>query len=102
MNFIEKHEVKRKAIAHYNRMIKYAKTRPATKRINRNSMYKAIGECWYDMDCSYCKAYKFCNICPLYIGGCCGGLWCEMANAKNWREWIDRAIKVRQFIKNNG
>jgi len=111
---------KQEAIAHYERMIKWAKTQPPGNRIRYKHsvsiMFVAIGEDWYGKNCVYCQKYiKYSSSstnkpCPLtsYVipycddKSCCNGLWIKMNNSTTWKEWIINAEKVLEYIKENG
>jgi hypothetical protein len=107
--------IQQKAIDHYDRMIKYAKTRNKRSTPDAAQMVDAIGETWGPDECAYCQKYinDPCAKCPLHgkddplavqhvYGQCCNGLYGKMALARTWGDWISRAIEVRNFIKKNG
>ena len=99
-------EIKKKAIAHYDRMIEWAeKQDPKGKAINRK-MQEAIGEEWFSDDCSFCQHYHVesiigCDGCPLFKlqFGCCNGRWDKLSRSKMWKSWIKNAKSVRAYIK---
>ena len=99
--------MKRKAIAHYKRMIKWAKTQNPRARADIVKMSYELKDCWSSDECVYCEEYIFCGECPLAspnweIEGCCGGLWDKMDDARTWKTWIKYAEQVLEYIKENG
>jgi hypothetical protein len=106
--------IQKKALAHYDRMIKWAEKQPLGGHAD-NSMHYELGESEYGEDCSYCKKYyqiggcllnsndreKPCSI-PWYTNHCCNGLWDKMESAKTWGTWIKYAKQVRDYIRENG
>lgn len=106
-------QCRRKAIRHYNRMIKWAKTQNPKSKVSKKKMEKEIGESWSGRDCAYCTEYiaMWCGGCPLRPCGyatdypgevCCSGLYYKMLTTSIWSSWIKAAEKVRDFIKENG
>lgn len=98
---------KKDALAHYRRMIKWAKKQPKRQPPHREIMRGEIGEEWHGADCVYCVEEKGkCMFCVLNGGAaafnCCNGLWYKMATAGSWESWIYYAEKIVQYIKNNG
>lgn len=74
--------LKQKALAHYDRMIKWAEKQPKRKLVDCEYMYESIGEIWVDTDCAYCKKIEkynldcnFCRLCVVNYDSrhCCGG-----------------------------
>ena len=101
--------VRTRALAHYKRMIKWARTQPETDSVNALLMHKAIKETWGAIYCPYCVSYAgvACNLCPLYKlsssgSHCCGGWWNKMDRAPTWKSWIKYAVKVYSFIDKYG
>jgi hypothetical protein len=96
-------EIKRDALAHYDRMIKWAEKQDPKGFVNHLFMYRDIGETWYSDYCPYCKKYPGCEKCPLEKHKkCCDGLWSEMNKQPTWGKWIEAAKKVRKYIKKYG
>ena len=115
-------QYKKDAIAHYKRMIKWAKTQPQRGEWPEyDVMSDNIHEDWYALHCSYCAkfmsheddVYNPCYLCPLSLFKeksfpidegkiCCNGLWAKINEAKTWSTWIKRAEKVLEYIKENG
>lgn len=96
-----------RAIRHYNRMIEWAEKQNPDFGPDCDIMYEEIGESWYSGSCTYClKAVGCCKQCKLKGGSiqptCCNGLWRKMSSSCTWREWIEEAKKVREYIKKNG
>ena len=109
--------MKAKAIKHYDRMIKFAKSEidEGGKTVNADRMRQSIREDWYAGSCPYCKKYMIhheclsgtlCIKCPLMPTGktddCCNGLWMEMSKASTWKEFIVCAERVKEYIRENG
>ena len=112
-------DVKEETIAHYDRMIKYAKSKwfGVFRKVDQSDMEFDINESWFGPDCPYCRAFKGRLVnrkskikCPLSNdfattecgGECCGGRWETMASAKTWKEWVRRAEDVVEYIRRNG
>ena len=98
-----------KAIAHYDRMIAWARTQPYDDKPDSSDMFAAIGEYWFGKSCSFCQkyfnAYKNdrCTLCPLNDGVvCCGGRWLIMNSAETWGDWVRAAEKVKEYIIEHG
>jgi hypothetical protein len=114
-------KLQKETIAHYNRMIKYAKAHIDEKMDPYEAceeMESEIGEDWHTNSCIYCKHYglrriSFPPICPLAVfndkfincGGwdnCCNGLWSKLEQVQNWKDWIEAAKEVKKYIRENG
>jgi len=98
----EKQAIK-KTIAHWERMIKWAKKQNHYNFVNKNEMMNEIGECWDSRYCDLCIKYNKnrCAKCPLKrkYGGCImrtDNLWFSVATSRIWDEWIDNA---KDFLK---
>jgi hypothetical protein len=70
-----------KAIAHYDRMIAWAKKQHCSGLPDRDRMYNEINEHWYSDSCAYCNHYeRDCYKCSLLTidkegeEDCCNGL----------------------------
>jgi hypothetical protein len=117
----EKKSRKEKTIAHYKRMIEWAKTQPAKNPIKYQAMYRAIGEDWFSTSCLYCKEHSkssdkqafpgifvtSCGDCELsgeqkLSSYCCDRLWMKLNAASNRKEWVKAAKKVLKYIKKYG
>lgn len=94
---------KRLALAHYDRMIAWAKKQDLKESPNMDIMYLKLGETWGGKYCNYCEKYIKCLKCPLgKYGSCCDFLYSEMNISITWKEWVINAKKVRKYIKDNG
>lgn len=96
---------KKESLAHYRRMIKWAKTQAKNRRPSAAEMSMDIDEEWNGDNCQYCRAHDgHCAYCQLddIKSGCCSGLWKKMYDAKSWAKWIYWAERIVQYIKNNG
>ncbi len=102
--------IKRKTIAHYNKMIKWAKKQNPEESTSKELMYVEIKQNWTGLSCFYCSAYygindKCFGRCPLSTNEddyCCDHLWETMDRSRTWREWIENAKKVLDYIKIHG
>lgn len=99
-------DIKKQAIAHYDRMIEWAKKQNPDKEQFASDMREELNETYDARSCSYCIANKFdCELCKLSginIGICCNGLFFKMCLALTWGEWIERAKEVKKYIEING
>lgn len=100
--------LQKKALKHYDRMIKYAKKQNPNDPPAFLKMLDDIGETWYHLDCTYCNIFKDnCLLCSLSVHGsdsssCCMGLWSYMDKSYTWKEWIGWAKLIKEYIKING
>jgi hypothetical protein len=93
--------IKEESIKRYEEKISWAKTQNPDEKPDRKKMYNAIGYCWF-IGCLYC-INDCCDECVLNMNlKCCNGLWDKMFVSSTWREWIDYAEQVLQYIKDNG
>lgn len=106
-------ELQIKAIAHYDRMIIFARMREKicpTESKDYATMKFFLTEAWSAKDCAYCLKYQkesglyqSCGYCPLFFcGQCCGGLWDNLNRAETWGEWVAAAEKVKEYIIEHG
>ena len=118
-------KIQQDAIAHYERMIAWAKAHinlTVNLTFNVFEMEKAIGERAHSRDCSYCNRFQDtcryegdfhiqpCSSCPLHNGKhdwatssyCCNGLWLELNRSTSWKQWIVNAEAVLEYIKQYG
>ena len=97
-------KIKKEELAHYDRMIAWAKEQKPRDKVSGYKMWDKIGEMWSNDDSSYCKRYGlFCGSCPLSLDlRCCNRLYSDMHNSKTWGTWVKRAEKVREYIRENG
>lgn len=93
--------LKKKTIAHYNRMIKWAKKQISDNAIRCNVMFSEIQENWLSLSCPFCKVFD-CELCPITIntkeGQCLNTPWHDMNNSETHEEWIKNAERMKQFI----
>jgi len=93
---------KEKGIAHYKRMIEWAKTRNQyLEKPNLRLMYNKLGESYSSNDCVLCKKFldhPRCLNCPFHgTKNDCrkeGSLHDKMAKAGCWMEWIEYAEEM--------
>lgn len=105
-------EIKKAAIKHYKKMIKWAKKQDPHKIVLETDMKKAIGEDWHGSSCPYClhfnaiKTIYICWRCPLSGGPddscCCGRLWHDLNASHYWGLWVKNAKEVLKYIKKHG
>ena len=102
-------ELQIEAIAHYDRMITWARTQPHDDKPDSSGMFAAIGEYWFGKSSSFCQKYfnafmnDRCALCPLNGGAVCWGeLRLKVDVAKTWGEWIAAAEKVKEYIIEHG
>ena len=101
-------EIKQEALAHYDRMIEWAKKQNQSIECRPGIMLEAISEQWYGPFCSYCQKYfGICSECELtrenvILFDCCNGLWRKMTKSLTWGEWVINAEAVRKYINERG
>ncbi len=92
---------------HYDRMVAYAESQPATDIPDPEEMGFDIGEAWFIDDCACCQAYyakcdiaqHYCFLCPLFVSdACCAGLWDKLADSTTWSSFAENAKLVREYI----
>lgn len=110
--------IKQRAIAHYERMIKFAMVcKESGERFPKSSVHffmDNIDECWHGDYCSYCIKYYyekpnnyklFCGGCPLNPDEskdpeyCCGRLWNRISIAATWDTLIKALTDVKNYIE---
>ena len=102
--------IKRKTIAHYNKMIKWAKKQNPDESKSKELMYVKIKQNWTGLSCFYCSVYydsfgDCFGTCPLSASeddSCCNNLWEIMDKSRTWGEWIENAEKVLDYINIHG
>lgn len=119
---MHKRKLQRASIEKYKRMIQYgeehlkSRARPRHERMSRD-----IGVSWMSDTCPYCQEFfkkdvfdtddgpleGECKQCPLrgepyFSARCCDERWQRLANAATWREWVECAHDVMQYIKRHG
>ena len=101
---------KNNALAYYDKMKAYALTQPPDDIPSAAKMEDAIGENWRGEYCPYCTSsnsiIKYCelalyNLCNDGLN-CCGGAWAELNSSKTWKEWLEHADKVTEYIGKHG
>ena len=99
------------ALAHYHRMLEWAKLQNPNDCISMPKMQRAIHEVWGVTNCCYCSIYRrwtynntqSCTTCPLRSDkGCCDGYWRGMSRAYTWAEWVAGAEDVYKYIEEMG
>ena len=98
-------KVKRDAVDHYVRMIKWAEKQPKRDTVDYINMMKEIDEHWGPYYCSYCQkdnSFYACTVCELGDSPCCDGLHARLCESKTWGTWVKRAKKVLEYIRKYG
>ncbi len=119
---MNKSKLQKEALAHYDRMIEWAKKQKKFNHPNDKVMLRRLGENWMGLFCVYCTTFSepdcvhncVHNIygkCPLNSNStnigrtpfdCCNQLWLQMSESETWEEWIINAELVKKYIKENG
>ena len=104
-------KIKQEALAHYDRMIEWAKKQPPKDEPFVGRMLHDLGETYSAKFCVYCNEYKdecldLCMGCPLSLPesplACCNGQYRKMCCSDTWAEWVENAKEVRRIIKKYG
>jgi hypothetical protein len=107
-------DLKQTALAHYERMIDWAKQQNPKEKVDKSKMLDSIGENWGGRHCVYCKQINdlslSCKECNIYlpdgndskVQDCAGGNYANVCDAETWGQWIKSATKMKVFIKVNG
>lgn len=107
-----------RTIAHYQRMIAWAKEKEKEGRTvpNSDTMEEELGESWEGDYCPLCDAYfeynadgvyvseSGCKACPLFLahGHCRINEWYQLCRATTWTAWIEHATTLlNKFIALN-
>jgi hypothetical protein len=113
-------ELKAQTLAHYKRMINWARTQNPATEATEMAMMRAIGETWIAEFCPICQSavravragrhsQLDCFVCPIgsapfhrNIGGrlgCDHTPWMQFSGADTWAEWIIIAEQEYAFIR---
>jgi hypothetical protein len=99
------------SIAHWERMIAWAKMEPEEEPPAEGYMRARLGENWYSYSCALCKMFGhpsqagICGSvsCPLALMGqkCSddGSCWESVSEAATWREWISHARRMLGLLR---
>jgi len=96
------------SIAHWERMIAWAKKQPKKDAPSGEVMETAIGEHWGNKYCALCKEYLgigTCRDCPLAKKyGECGSYsynnaWYFVAGSRMWGEWLKNAERMLEQLR---
>jgi len=105
MTKVEKKAVA-ESIAHWKRMISWARRQDQPGKPDAYVMYAAINEDWFGDFCPLCgRTYDAgCDSCPLSLSGnnCNnnGSSWNVVDNSETWEEWIANAELMQNALKN--
>ncbi|KKL05768.1 hypothetical protein LCGC14_2602740 [marine sediment metagenome] len=102
-----KKELTEKVIAHWERMIEWAKKQPSNNNASILEMEDSINESWRGAYCNYCIKYhssqsENCTKCPImlkYNKKCEDIGWAKAAFSKNWKQWIVNAGSFLEKLK---
>jgi hypothetical protein len=105
--------IQKKTLAHYDRMIEWAKIQHPSGLVKIRHMKNDLGESWGGDYCEYCNKFyiyiemdasETCSFCPLANSQkyCCNELWQKMSLSHTWKTWINYATQVRDYIERNG
>lgn len=93
----------KKVVAHWERMIKWAKEQPKGEDVNSNKMFEAIKETRAGIYCVFCRKYHSskCKLCPIEIelGGCFDIGYNEVGDSHTWGSWVRNAEIFLNNIK---
>ena len=92
----------KKALDHWDRMIKWAKKQPPTNEPNFDLMKQTIGEGWGTQDCDLCNIHKTtCTKCAIWVatGKHCTSQGHDDADfSLTWSQWIEGANQLRKTL----
>ncbi len=104
--------LKQKVLAHYDRMIEWAKTQEPFSPAYSGFMHDDLKEDWYGGSCPLCSLFyydevkndgDFCKDCPVSKktgkADCAGSPHYKMNRVANWEEWIAAALEERAFLE---
>lgn len=96
-------DLKERTLAHYDRMILWAKKQNPDENINHIKMLEDLKENWYCDYCPLCNEVSTCGQCPVYKSNekffdCFGTPWVKMSNSQTWKEWLVYANEERDFL----
>lgn len=103
---IKSTELLAESIAHWERMLKWARQQKPLYKADSLEMKESLGESWDGSDCPLCKNYRFCKGCPLFEqqGDVCDGFnntaWSKIHKSRNWSEWVINAVRMIETLKN--
>ena len=97
-------EQKTQCIAHYKRMIDWAKTQDPGGKASLYYMKEATHERWTNTYCKLCIDYDtHCAYCPMSaIDQCCmeqDSIWKAMGRSYYWGEWLIHAEELLELFK---
>jgi|SRR5271157_3857282 len=106
-------KLQKKAIKHYEKMIKWAMEQDPKDVPFSSSMVDEINEDWYGSNCVHCEVFfngdkgESCIACPLSGSSndsptCCAENWEKMNSSETWKRWLVYANKVLNHIKKYG
>jgi hypothetical protein len=101
------------SIAHWERMIAWAKRQPRSAKVSPVKMRDEIAETWDGVHCSLCRLFRCdCISCPLErFYGHCGSLytenawaavartWAKKSGPQTWRTWLKHANVMLNQLK---
>lgn len=92
------------SIAHWERMIEWAKRQPPEKAVKYTEMAYCINEEPNESHCALCKySLEFCNRCLVlkYDTSCCllGSIYREAVSPDTWGEWAESAKLMLDLLQ---
>lgn len=96
--------IKEETLAHYHRMIEWAKEQDPSGNAYSEFMYQELGESWLAHSCPLCKLHQYkCESCIVYYStkmyGCRGTPWNSLDTCIQWGDWIDAALEEVEFLE---
>ena len=86
-----KQQAIRKSIAHWKRMVRWAKKQDPLSITEPTLMAHQLGEIWFCRDCPLCRKYQSCTDCPLKSCGR-GSAWGKVRRgSRTWGTWVQAA-----------
>jgi len=95
------------SIAHWERMVQWAKEQPKEDNTDYLYMFRKIKEGWYGDYCALCHYAEICDNCPTTKASHpeCNSMrstWKKVSNSKTWGEWVKNAEKMLKLLKSLG
>lgn len=93
------------SIAHWDRMIRWARTQPQDGKVYDEYMFDEIKERWNADYCSLClEYYDSCEGCPLreagnYCEDDCSA-WRAVCCSAKWDKWVEKAEEMLAVLEN--
>lgn len=97
----ELQKAKDEAIAHWDRMIVWAKKQNPNETAYSFKMWREIDENWSGEYCALCKLFPgACSKCPMPVKcSSDNSVWAEVYSASTWGEWVTAADKMPETLR---